>query len=238
MTYNVQIDPQVYDKFHKYEALIIYAEGLENQPSTEESIELLRMAEKKQRSIFGDEKSSSHPYIIPWREAYKSFGAKPNKYLCSTEAILSRVLKGDEIPPINYLVDSYNAISLEYLLPIGGEDWDCLTSDLNLTIATGQEEFSIYQRGELVVENPNPGEVIWMDSTGVTCRRFNWRQCHRTQLTVNTRNAYFVLDRLPPYPMENLVAAGDKLMEILKNLSPSCVIHHELLRYNHLASQS
>ena len=59
---------------------------------------------------------------------------------------------------------------------------------------------------------PEPGEVIWADSTGITCRRWNWRQCRRTQLTEDTQNVYFVLDRLAPYSIEALMSAGEDLM--------------------------
>jgi DNA/RNA-binding domain of Phe-tRNA-synthetase-like protein len=33
------------------------------------------------------------------------------------------------------------------------------------------------------MEHPEPGEVIWRDDDGVTCRCWNWRQCVRTRIT-------------------------------------------------------
>jgi DNA/RNA-binding domain of Phe-tRNA-synthetase-like protein len=230
MRHQLTIDSSIWAQFPGYAAYIIYVEGLENKQSNEDSERYLRAAEKKQRDFFGTEKLSLDPHIDSWRKAYKDFGAKPSKYLCSVEALLSRSLKGQDLPSINYLVDLYNAISIDYLIPVGGEDWDRLSSDLTLTLATGKEPFSIYQSGEPVIEYPTPGEVIWLDSTGVTCRRWNWRQCHRTQLTIDTRNAYFVLDRLYPFPIEKLISAGEGLIELLKASSPNCVISYEVLQ--------
>ncbi len=115
------------------------------------------------------------------------------------------------------------------MLPVGGEDWDHLTSDLVLTIASGEEPFAAYENGEEVVTYPEPGEVIWADSTGVTCRRWNWRQCYRTRLSENTHNIYFVLDRLAPYSVESLMAAGEDLMKHLKRVLPGCTLSYELL---------
>jgi DNA/RNA-binding domain of Phe-tRNA-synthetase-like protein len=230
MKHQLKINPSIWAQFPSYSAYIIYAEGLENKQSNEYSTSYLRAAEKKQRDFFGTEKPSTDSHIAAWREAYKDFGAKPSKYLCSAEALLGRSLKGQDLPIINYLVDLYNGISTNYLIPVGGEDWDYLSSDLTLTLATGNESFTTYQSGELIIEHPAPGEVIWVDSTGVTCRRWNWRQCHRTQLTVDTRNAYFVLDRLSPYPIEKLFCAGKELMELLKASSPNCVISYEVLQ--------
>lgn len=39
------------------------------------------------------------------------------------------------------------------------------------------------QVSEPAVEHPRPGEVIWRDDAGVTCRQWNWRQCTRTRIT-------------------------------------------------------
>jgi DNA/RNA-binding domain of Phe-tRNA-synthetase-like protein len=33
------------------------------------------------------------------------------------------------------------------------------------------------------MDQPEPGEVIWRDDDGVTCRCWNWRQCVRTRIT-------------------------------------------------------
>lgn len=169
-----------------------------------------------------------------WRETYKSFGSKPSKYLCAVEALLSRTLKGQDLPTINQIVDLYNALSIDRMLPIGGEDWDCLKSDLTLRLAIGNEPFITSHGGKEVINYPKPGEVIWADKEGVTCRRWNWRQCRRTALTVDTRNAYFVLDRLSPYPVDSLIDAGNKLTEYLKLFFPGCSISREILDASNL----
>jgi DNA/RNA-binding domain of Phe-tRNA-synthetase-like protein len=229
MSYQLKIDPRIIEQYPGYTALIIYAQGLSNGASDAHSTRLLREVESKQRAAFASEKPASHPHIAAWRQAYASFGAKPNKFLCSLEALLSRTLKGHDLPTINQLVDIYNAISISHMLPVGGEDWDRLTSDLVLTFATGNEPFDTVENGAQVVVYPEPGEVIWADSTGITCRRWNWRQCRRTQLTEDTQNVYFVLDRLAPYSIEALMSAGEDLMRHLRETSPRCTIAYEIL---------
>jgi DNA/RNA-binding domain of Phe-tRNA-synthetase-like protein len=229
MSYQLKIDPRIIEQYPGYTALIIYAQRLSNGPSNEYSTQMLREAESRQRAAFASEKPASHPHIAAWRQTYASFGAKPNKFLCSLEALLSRTLKGHDLPTINRLVDTYNAISISHMLPVGGEDWDQLTSDLVLTFATGNEPFDTVENGEQVIVHAEPGEVIWADSTGITCRRWNWRQCRRTQLTEQTQNAYFVLDRLAPYSSEDLMSAGEDLMRYLRDMSPECTITYEIL---------
>jgi DNA/RNA-binding domain of Phe-tRNA-synthetase-like protein len=67
-----------------------------------------------------------------------AFGCKPSRYPCSAEAFLKRVARGDGLPAINRLVDLYNAVSVAFALPLGGEDagWSAATSaSLSTTVA-------------------------------------------------------------------------------------------------------
>lgn len=230
MSYRLVVDTQIFEQFPDYQALIIYAEGLNNFASTEESRALLRAAEKACRASLTLNTLVQHPHIAAWREAYRRFGAKPKKYPCSVEALLQRTLKGQDIPAINGIVDLYNALSLKYVLPVGGEDRDKLVSDLRLTYAQGQEPFVTMQDGQEQVIYPDASEIIWADTDGVTCRRWNWRQGRRTQLTEETRSIYFVLDRLAPYSSETLWAAGEELRQHLLHWFPDCSITMDLLQ--------
>ena len=62
--------------------------------------------------------------------------------------------------------------------------------------------------------------MIWRDDAGVTCRRWNWRQGPRTQITKATQEMWFVLERLDPMPLEALLEAGQDLINGLRRLSP------------------
>jgi DNA/RNA-binding domain of Phe-tRNA-synthetase-like protein len=230
MTYRLVIDSQIFERFPNHQALIVYAEGVKNFPSNAESIALLRSVERECRKTLTLDTLSQHPHIAAWREAYRRFGSKPKKYLCSAEALLQRTLKGQDTPAINGVVDLYNALSLKYILPMGGEDWSKLTSDLHLTFAQGHEPFLTMNAGQEEITYPDAGEVIWADNTGVTCRRWNWRQGRRTQLTEATSSIYFDLDSLAPYPTEMLLAAGNELKERLLAWFPTCSITTELLQ--------
>jgi DNA/RNA-binding domain of Phe-tRNA-synthetase-like protein len=229
MGYALRVDPTIHERFPGYAVLLLYAFDLHIGPSDDWSVELLRAAESEARQVFGVAKASSHPHVAAWREAFSAFGAKPSKYPSSVEALLSRVLRGQELPTINRVVDLYNAVSIRHVLPVGGEDLDQLTSDSVLAPARGDEPFVAIGGGEELVEFPAAGEVVWADSSGVTCRRWNWRQCRRTQLREDSRNAYFVLDRMAPYPIESLEAAGDDLERLLHEASPGCRIERVLI---------
>ena len=227
--YRITLDPRVTQKYPDYSTFVIYAQNLSNTENDPKASAILRAAEEAARTWFGADKPATHPHIAAWRQTFQSFGLKPSKYLCSAEALLSRVLKGQNLPDINRVVDLYNAVSLQYVVPTGGEDWDKLSSDLRLTFAMGDEPFDAMQDGQAVISHPETSEVVWADSTGVTCRAWNWRQCYRTRLTADTTNAYFIFDRIAPMSVADVRAAGETLIGYLKEFSPDSTITSELL---------
>lgn len=226
--YKLQIDPGIFARFPSYSTAILYAVGIENKPATAPTVEALRAAEAKARAAYDGKTTADSPHINSWRDAYSAFGAKPSKYPCSVDSLLKRVLKGQNLPEINEATAIYNRVSIEYELPVGGEDWDKITSDLVLTFATGTEPFDFRENGEVKTELVAPGEVVWRDSTGVTCRRWSWRQCLRTALGLETKAAYFVFDRLDPYPPARLMEAVRDLARCIHQGFPGASLTGEL----------
>jgi DNA/RNA-binding domain of Phe-tRNA-synthetase-like protein len=166
------------------------------------------------------------PHVAAWREAYRAFGAKPQRTRNSLEALLRRSATG--LPRVNPLTDLYNAISVLHQIPLGGEDLHRYTGSPRLIRATGTEPFDTVANGNEVVEHPEPGEVVWCDDAGVTCRLWNWRQARRTQLTEDTTAALFILDALDPITDKALHAATDDLISHLTRLGPDVKVHRRL----------
>jgi DNA/RNA-binding domain of Phe-tRNA-synthetase-like protein len=72
-----------------------------------------------------------------------------------------------------------------------------------------------------IVQTAAVGEIVWRDDIGVTCRRWNWRQCVRTRLTDTTTDALFIVDGLGPDARERAEAAAADLISRLAVASPS-----------------
>jgi DNA/RNA-binding domain of Phe-tRNA-synthetase-like protein len=60
------------------------------------------------------------PHVAAWREAYRAFGAKPQRTRHSLEALLRRTPSG--LPRVNRLTDCYNVVSVLHQIPVRGED--------------------------------------------------------------------------------------------------------------------
>ncbi|GGJ78529.1 B3/B4 domain-containing protein [Deinococcus aquiradiocola] len=220
----LQISPIVAERFPNYHGLVLLASDLTNGPSDERSTALLRDAETHARHMFATSPVATHPHVLAWQDAYRAFGMKPKKTMNSAEALITRVVKGGELPTINRLADAYNAVSVRFVVPCGGEDLDHVVGAVTLKVADGTEPFETNKDGLPFIDHPVPGEVVWADEAGVTCRAWNWRQGTRTRLTEDTTRAYFLFDALPPMTFEDLERAGDELTAMLKTLSPGCRI--------------
>jgi DNA/RNA-binding domain of Phe-tRNA-synthetase-like protein len=212
------VDPEVHNLRPDYAALIIVAEGLRPGPSDATSDALLREAEDSAREALAGRAPDELEPVAAWRDAFRAFGAKPNRTRPSVEALLRRVDSG--LPRIDRLTDVYNAVSVKHLLPVGGEDLDQYRGPARLARATGDEIFDTVRDGLPIEEHPEPGEVIWRDDIGVTCRRWNWRQCTRTRITDSTINAMFIFDGLAALGQERLTMAGQALIERLTSTNP------------------
>lgn len=212
------VDAAVFALRPDYRAMLLAARGLVPGPSDQASDALLRAAEAAAGEALGDRPVEHLPHVAAWREAYRAFGAKPQRTRSSLEALLRRASSG--LPRVNRLTDLYNAVSVLHQVPLGGEDLTRYTGAPRLVRATGTEPFDTVADGIAVIEHPDPGEVVWCDDDGVTCRRWNWRQARRTQLREDTTAALFILDALGPVADEALHAAADDLAARLDRLGP------------------
>lgn len=218
----LQLSPAVTERFPDYHGLVLIATGLTNGPSDERTLTLLREAEAQARQTFATTLPAVHPHVVAWQEAFRAFGMKPKKTMNSAEALITRVVKGGELPAINRLTDAYNAVSVRFVVPCGGEDLDQVVGTVTLKVADGSEPFETNKDGAPFIDHPVPGEVVWADEAGVTCRAWNWRQGTRTRLTEDTTRAYFLFDALAPMAPDALEEAGEALETLLERLSPGC----------------
>ena len=207
------VTDEVLARHPTYTAVVVLAGGVRNGPSDAASEARLRDAEAS-AAVLG-EPLAAHPHLAAWREAFAAHGIKAKRHPCSAEALVRRAREPGGLPRINRLVDLYNAISVRHVIPLGGEDSDALHGVNVLRLATG-EEASDVRGGSGTAEPAAPGEPVWADDAGITCRRWSWRQGDRTRLTEATTRAQFLLEGLDPLPAADLDAAADDLVATLE----------------------
>ncbi len=208
------VSEEVFSLFPGYVRGVVIARGLTNRESPEELVSLLRGAEDSLREQLKLETLAEHPRIASWREAYRSFGAKPSKFRPSIEAMARRVLRNEPLPSINALVDIGNTVSLRHIVPAGGHAIDFLLEDMELRLAAGDETFTPLDSEQ--AENPLPGEVIFVEGKTVLTRRWTWRQSKHTLVLPTTTEIEFNVDGLPPVPVAEVEQACREIMELIE----------------------
>jgi len=96
------------------------------------------------------------------RTMYKRVGIDPTKTRPSSEALLRRVRRGDELPRINSAVDIINWCSFESQLPFGLYDVDRIQGDVMLRLGADGEAYAGIRKDEVHVA----GRLTLVDDLG------------------------------------------------------------------------
>jgi DNA/RNA-binding domain of Phe-tRNA-synthetase-like protein len=108
--------PPVVD--HELEGWTLFWAELAPQAGPAEALaEARREAAARARGALTVEKLAAHPAAAAVRKLFRAAGCDPTRYRPSAEALLRRVLKGDELPAITPLVDLNNCLSVELVVP-------------------------------------------------------------------------------------------------------------------------
>lgn len=201
---------------------------VEAAPITHPEVATAALAQACQQML-NDDVPWAAAHLSDWDEVFKAFGAKPKRTPCSAAALRKRVQKDGSLPSLDPVVDIYNAVSIRYAIPVGGENLAAYSGAPRLTLADGSEPFDTLKEGQPVVEYPDAGEVIWRDDLGVTCRRWNWRQGVRTRLDSRATSMWFILESLSSMPLAALEEAGEELINNLQRLMPGSTARVQLL---------
>jgi DNA/RNA-binding domain of Phe-tRNA-synthetase-like protein len=102
---------------------------------------LRRTVTEDVRSKFNLKQLKDDPIVRVYRDLFWALGIDPTKTRPSGEALLRRVLHGDEIPRISSVVDAYNLASVKTIIPLSGFDLDQISPPLTLRFSHEGEEF-------------------------------------------------------------------------------------------------
>ncbi len=208
------IEDKVFEKFPNLVVTIPVILGFDNKKSADESVTYLREQERNIQKQFTWETLEKDIRITAYSEVFRKFGVDPNNFLPAHIALAKRVLEGGLLPDINPIVNFYNAQSLKYITPFGGEDLDTVYGDFVLKFAEGGEPW--IPIGGKISKPAVKGELIWQDDIDASTRALNWRQGERTKLTGESKNGYFIMDGFSDVNKENIETAANEFIEIIK----------------------
>ena len=217
------VDERLYELFPALRIGVLVLE-VDNRKYGEDGLEEVL---NQVRLSFSYDKPQDHPHIKVWREAFNKLGISASKYWSSIESLLRRALKGGPFPRINPLVDLYNAISLKYLVPMGGHAIAPLEGDIFLGLADGTEAFHPMDSEE--AEIVGKGEVVYKDAVEVLTRRWVWRQCEKDKVTEETRLVFVPIDVMAGLPGDLPEKVMADMEDRLRQNGNGRIIHRDVL---------
>ncbi len=108
---------------------------VEAAPITHPEVAPAALAQACQQML-DDDVPWADAHLSDWDEVFKAFGAKPKRTPCSASALRKRVLKDGSLPSLDPVVDIYNAVSIRYAIPVGGENLAAYSGAPRLTLQT------------------------------------------------------------------------------------------------------
>jgi len=141
------------------------------------------------------------PLIRSYRALHWSYSMDPTKTRVSSEAVLRRVLQGENLWRISNLVDVVNLASAYHKIPIGLVDVSKIQGQLTVRKARKGEVFR--RIGGEGVECRGR-ELVLSDDSGIVCYGFAVHDSERTKITRSTRCALLLLYGAP-YATEDIM---------------------------------
>lgn len=158
----------------------------------------------------------THPLIAQWRTALTQAGIHVKHFAPSIEAIAKRATNMSEPFSINPIVDAYNALSMDLILPLGAYDLNEILGNLQLRVANEGESFTAL--GGSSNEPTSASEIIYADDSDVLTRQFLWRQSEKAKITKNTQQFLFVCELLESMGSEIQIHAEKLIKTKFKEL--------------------
>ena len=152
-----QVSQEFFDKLPNACFGAVAVRGLDNTHDIPELEQMLAENVAACETYFAGKKPKETEDILPYRAAFTALGINPNKFLCSIEALLTRIAKGKGFPHINAAVDLGNAVSIKHRLPMGAHDLGTIDEGLDVRLAREGDTFIPFgstetERGKITEE--------------------------------------------------------------------------------------
>lgn len=213
--YKFIVDDKVFEKLDNVCFGVVIASNIDNNKYYDFISKMIEDNTNKIRDYYQNNSIREDIHISCYRDAFVKLGINPNKYMCSIEALVSRVVKGHDLPNINPIVDLGNALSLKYKIPLGAHDINKFTDNICLRFANGTDEFIPFGSEEKEIVDKD--EIIYVTGNEVKTRKWTHRQGEKGKITEDTNYVFFPIDGFTDVNKEEVLELRDELADILKN---------------------
>jgi len=227
-----KVDSEVFEKVPNLCIGAVIVEGVDNKNRYEAIDELLsRQISIEKNELLKESAVKKMKCLELYHQAMKEMNINSSKFLCSIEALLTRLSKKGELPILNTIVNLGNYISLKYKLPVGVHDVNQLKDDLCVRFATQKD--TEFLENSLENDELSVGEPVYASSNSIRTRRWIWRQMEAGRVGENATRLLFPIDGFSENKEQILKACEELAMLLEENFS--CNTRVELLDVEHSA---
>ncbi len=174
-----------------------------------------------EQNVFGLIRDSTHlheikddPLFRSYRDLYWSFGMDPTKMRISSEALLRRILNGENLWRISNVVDVANLASAYHKLPIGLIDASKIEGDL---VVRSAEKGEVFTRIGGTTRECNGREIVLADDTKIVCFGFATHDSDLTKVAKTSTEVIVLLYGAPSVTMEYLDSSTYDTLSMMLN---------------------
>jgi DNA/RNA-binding domain of Phe-tRNA-synthetase-like protein len=155
------------------------------------------------------------PTVRAYRDFYWKLGVDPTKTRPSGEALLRRVLNGNELPSISSVVDAYNLASMQTIIAISGFDRSLVKPPFHVCFAKHEVFTGIGMNKPMLLTKKT---LVLTDEQQVLCV-YPYRDSDYTKITLQTKEAVIVGYGAPRIAEKQLKEAVEKTLEYIIEVS-------------------
>ena len=153
MKYDVKIDNKLYEIYSDVRLGLLQFKAEVKEPDNSFWEYMNNEVQPQIKNVIEEKEWNDIPGVRGSRAAYKAFGRNPGRYRVSSEALLRRIRRGDELYHVNSVVDVNNLISVESGLSVGSYDLAHIQGTIILRKAENGEGYTGIGKDFLDMEN-------------------------------------------------------------------------------------
>ncbi|WP_243665430.1 B3/4 domain-containing protein [Vulcanisaeta sp. JCM 16159] len=187
-------------------------------------------AVREVRSRYSLDSLKDDPIIRYYRDFYwHELGIDPTKQRPAQEALLRRILRGEDLPRINPMVDIGNVASIKFLVPIGLYDIDSFGGkDLVIRYAKDGEVFNPIGSPQRVLTK---NQIILSTVDGLILHVYPYRDSEITRIRPETRNVLIVTAGVSGIDEDRLVDSAQFIIDLaIKYLGGGAYVNPTVIR--------
>jgi len=149
------------------------------------------------------------PVLEGYHILHDRAGVKRRKNIPSSENLIKMLLKHQDMPFINQVVDIYNVISMESRLCVAAHNLDKIEGSLTVRFSDGTETYLPLGATEPVPMQPH--EYCYCDDSNEVLCRLEIRQVEKTKVDESAKNILYIIEG-------NEATDGDFLLKVMQEI--------------------